>query len=86
MTLVLIRFSRLVPRTQEDPYKLVILGKDPQHCCITRADLFFADGHMSIVTCDEEGIVRFYAYDPRGTSSVLCVFRPAPNSPLLHPY
>ncbi|KAI0777316.1 CPSF A subunit region-domain-containing protein [Trametes elegans] len=50
---------------QEDPYKLVILGKDPRLCCITRADLFFADGHLSIVTCDEEGIVRIYAYDPR---------------------
>ncbi|KAI0634706.1 CPSF A subunit region-domain-containing protein [Trametes polyzona] len=54
---------------QEDPYKLVILGKDPQHCCITRADLFFADGHLSIVTCDEEGIVRLYAYDPHDPES-----------------
>ncbi|KAI0646665.1 CPSF A subunit region-domain-containing protein [Trametes meyenii] len=54
---------------QEDPYKLVILGKDPQLCCITRADLFFADGHLSIVTCDEEGIVRLYAYDPRDPES-----------------
>ncbi|KAH9849008.1 CPSF A subunit region-domain-containing protein [Lenzites betulinus] len=54
---------------QEDPYKLVILGKDPQHCCITRADLFFADGHLSLVTCDEEGIVRLYAYDPHDPES-----------------
>ena len=62
---------------QEDPYKLVILGKDPQHCCVTRADLFFADGHMSIVTCDEEGVVRIYAYDPRGGSiPLLSLLRP----------
>ncbi|OSD02613.1 hypothetical protein PYCCODRAFT_1477600 [Trametes coccinea BRFM310] len=54
---------------QEDPYKLVILGKDPHHCCITKADLFFADGHLSIVTCDEEGIVRMYAYDPHDPES-----------------
>ncbi|KAI0754932.1 CPSF A subunit region-domain-containing protein [Daedaleopsis nitida] len=54
---------------QEDPYKLVILGKDPHHCCITRADLFFADGRLSIVTCDEEGIVRMYAYDPHDPES-----------------
>ncbi len=55
-------------RTQEDPYKLVILGKDPHRCCVTRADLFFADGHVSLVTCDEEGIVRIFVYDPHGTS------------------
>ncbi|KAH9930484.1 CPSF A subunit region-domain-containing protein [Epithele typhae] len=54
---------------QEDPYKLVILGKDPQRGCVARADPFFADGHMSIVTCDEEGIVRIYAYDPRDPES-----------------
>ncbi|TBU39387.1 CPSF A subunit region-domain-containing protein [Dichomitus squalens] len=54
---------------QEDPYKLVILGKDPHHCCVTRADLFFADGHLSIVTCDEEGVVRLYAYDPHDPES-----------------
>ncbi|KAL1941832.1 hypothetical protein VTO73DRAFT_6832 [Trametes versicolor] len=54
---------------QEDPYKLVVLGKDPQLCCITRADLFFADGQLSIVTCDEEGIVRLYAYDPHDPES-----------------
>ncbi|RPD55582.1 hypothetical protein L226DRAFT_490064 [Lentinus tigrinus ALCF2SS1-7] len=54
---------------QEDPYKLVILGKDPQHCCVTRADLFFADGHVSLVTCDEEGVVRIYAYDPHDPES-----------------
>ncbi|KAI0323139.1 hypothetical protein GY45DRAFT_1376578, partial [Cubamyces sp. BRFM 1775] len=50
---------------QEDPYKLAILGKDPHYCCVARADLFFANGHLSIVTCDEEGIVRLHAYDPR---------------------
>ncbi|KAI0699171.1 CPSF A subunit region-domain-containing protein [Cerioporus squamosus] len=38
---------------QEDPYKLVILGKDPHRCCVTRADLFFADGHVSLVTYPE---------------------------------
>lgn len=51
---------------QEDPYKLIVLGKDPYHSCVTRADLFFANGHLSIVTCDEEGIIRVYVYDPHG--------------------
>lgn len=49
----------------------MILGKDPYHSCVTRADLFFANGHLSIVTCDEEGIVRIYAYDPHGVYIVL---------------
>ncbi|PIL30998.1 hypothetical protein GSI_05691 [Ganoderma sinense ZZ0214-1] len=54
---------------QEDPYKLVILGKDPYHSCVVRADLFFANGQLSIVTCDEEGIVRIYAYEPHDPES-----------------
>ncbi|OBZ77259.1 Protein CFT1 [Grifola frondosa] len=54
---------------QEDPYKLVILGKDPYYSCITKADLFFADGRLSIVSCDEDGIMRLYDYDPHDPES-----------------
>jgi cleavage and polyadenylation specificity factor subunit 1 len=50
---------------QEDPYKLVILAKDAQKVCVTAADFFFADEQLSIVTCDEEGAVRMYEYDPQ---------------------
>ncbi|KAI0784088.1 CPSF A subunit region-domain-containing protein [Abortiporus biennis] len=49
---------------QEDPYKLVTLAKDAFSYCITRADLFFADGQVSIAACDEEGVIRLYQYDP----------------------
>ncbi|KAI0259707.1 CPSF A subunit region-domain-containing protein [Gloeopeniophorella convolvens] len=54
---------------QEDPYKLTILAKDPQSVCITAADFFFADQQLSIVTCDEEGVVRVYGYDPHSPDS-----------------
>ena len=49
---------------QEDPYKLAVLAKDPRKVCITAADFFFVDQQLSIVTCDEEGAVRMYEYDP----------------------
>ncbi len=49
----------------------MILGKDPYHSCVTRADLVFANGHLSIVTCDEEGIIRIYAYDPHGVYTLV---------------
>ncbi|KAI0731786.1 CPSF A subunit region-domain-containing protein [Fomitopsis betulina] len=54
---------------QEDPYKLVILGKDPHHVCVTSADLFFADDHISLLTCDEDGVIRLYDYDPHDPES-----------------
>ncbi|KAL6299343.1 CPSF A subunit region-domain-containing protein [Sparassis latifolia] len=54
---------------QEDPYKLVVLGKDPLHACVTNADLFFADGRVSMVTCDEDGVMRIYEYDPHDPES-----------------
>ncbi|KAJ3784599.1 CPSF A subunit region-domain-containing protein [Lentinula aff. detonsa] len=49
---------------QEDPYKLILLAKDPRHLCITTADFFFADNEMAIFTHDEEGILRLYDYNP----------------------
>ena len=32
---------------------------------MTAADFFFADEQLSLVTCDEEGIIRMYEYDPQ---------------------
>ncbi|KAI0264066.1 CPSF A subunit region-domain-containing protein [Russula aff. rugulosa BPL654] len=54
---------------QEDPYKLVVLAKDPHRGCVTASDFFFADEQLSIVTCDEEGAVRLYEYDPESPES-----------------
>ena len=53
-------------RLQEDPYKLSILGKDPNPRALTCADFFFTNGLLSILTCDEEGVVRVFDYDPHG--------------------
>ncbi|KAH7925063.1 hypothetical protein BV22DRAFT_1119797 [Leucogyrophana mollusca] len=62
---------------QEDPYKLVSLAKDIRRAYSTTVDFFFANGELSIVTEDEEGVLRIYAYDPsdpesRGGQHLLC--------------
>jgi hypothetical protein len=54
---------------KEDPYKLVILAKDLNRVCVTSAEFFFAEGEMSIVTSDEEGVIRMYEYNPNGEQS-----------------
>ncbi|KAJ8502824.1 hypothetical protein ONZ45_g11405 [Pleurotus djamor] len=54
---------------QEDPYKLVILGKDIQPLCAAMVDFFFVDEDMMIVTCDEEGVMRAYDFDPNDPES-----------------
>ncbi|KAJ7216585.1 CPSF A subunit region-domain-containing protein [Mycena pura] len=54
---------------QEDPYKLVILARDLTRVCVTSGDFFFADEEMSIVTGDEEGVIRMYEYNPSDTES-----------------
>lgn len=56
--------------SQEDPYKLTVLAKDAQQVCVTSADFFFANQQLSIVTCDEEGILRMYHYNPHGKSNI----------------
>ncbi|KAH0581631.1 hypothetical protein H2248_011332 [Termitomyces sp. 'cryptogamus'] len=54
---------------QEDPYKLSLLGKDINRVCVNNADFFFADGQLSILTGDEEGIIRMYDYNPHDPES-----------------
>jgi hypothetical protein len=68
--------------TQEDPYKLAILAKDPHKVCVTAADFVFADEQLSIVTCDEEGAVRMYEYDPESKSyrSLHSTYLPQPRA------
>jgi len=68
---------------QEDPYKLVVLAKDAHKVCITAADFFFADEQLSIVTCDEEGAVRMYAYDPESKRGGILTLSLSPRHPLL---
>jgi cleavage and polyadenylation specificity factor subunit 1 len=51
---------------QEDPYKLVVLAKDARNQCVTTASFFFTEQTLSLVTSDEEGVLRMYEYDPHG--------------------
>lgn len=67
--------SRYSAFPQEDPYKLVVLGKDPYTRSLTSADFFFADGALSIVTCDEEGIIRMFDYDPQGQYLITSILK-----------
>lgn len=57
---------------QEDPFKLVILGKDPATVCATNANFFFGDGgDLSFVTTDDRGVIRVTQYNPMGKYSSL---------------
>lgn len=54
----------------------MLLAKDVEHHCVTSADFFFTDeGELSIVTGDEEGIMRVYQHNPQGASKVLAFFK-----------
>ncbi|KAK7059173.1 mRNA cleavage and polyadenylation factor subunit [Paramarasmius palmivorus] len=54
---------------QEEPYKLVLLAKDVQHRCITKADFFFTESDLSLIACDEDGIISMYDYSPQDPNS-----------------
>jgi cleavage and polyadenylation specificity factor subunit 1 len=54
---------------QEDPYKLVVLGKDPKQVCVSAADYLFSGDGLSLVSCDEDGVIRLYDYDPSDPES-----------------
>ncbi|KAF9235610.1 CPSF A subunit region-domain-containing protein [Melanogaster broomeanus] len=69
--------SVLLVAFQEDPYKLVILGKDIRRAYATTLDFFFANGELSLALSDEEGVLRMLTYDPgdpdsRGGQNLLC--------------
>ncbi|EJD52944.1 hypothetical protein AURDEDRAFT_81080 [Auricularia subglabra TFB-10046 SS5] len=49
---------------QEDPFKLQLLGKDFQRAALTSAEFFFGFGEMTIVSTDEQNVLRIFRYDP----------------------
>ncbi|KAH7107502.1 CPSF A subunit region-domain-containing protein [Auriculariales sp. MPI-PUGE-AT-0066] len=55
---------------QEDPFKLIPIGKDFQHVSLTTAEFFFAFGDMAIATTDELGVLRLLRYDPTHADSL----------------
>jgi cleavage and polyadenylation specificity factor subunit 1 len=51
--------------SQEDPFKLVVLGRDVQHVCVSNADFFFGrDGQLFFLVSDDEGVLRIYEFNP----------------------
>ncbi|KAI0687702.1 CPSF A subunit region-domain-containing protein [Cytidiella melzeri] len=54
---------------QEDPYKLVVLSKDYNSVAVTRADMLLAEGRLSIISSDEDGVIRLNEYDPHDPES-----------------
>lgn len=49
---------------QEDPYKLVPLGRELRGSSVATVDFLVADGKMLIVSMDMHGVMRTYEYDP----------------------
>ncbi|CAE6490781.1 unnamed protein product, partial [Rhizoctonia solani] len=63
---------------QEEPFKLVPLGKDRQQLSVTHANFFFgSQGHLAFAVSDDLGVLRLYDYnphhsDPNNVSQLIC--------------
>ncbi|KEP51741.1 cleavage and polyadenylation specificity factor protein [Rhizoctonia solani 123E] len=55
---------------QEEPFKLVPLGKDRQQLSVTHANFFFGpQGQLSFAASDDLGVLRMYEYNPHHPDS-----------------
>ncbi|CEL62153.1 Protein CFT1 OS=Cryptococcus neoformans var, neoformans serotype D (strain B-3501A) GN=CFT1 PE=3 SV=1 [Rhizoctonia solani AG-1 IB] len=55
---------------QEEPFKLVPLGKDRQQLSVTHANFFFgSQGQLSFAVSDDLGVLRLYDYSPHHPDS-----------------
>ncbi|GAA5885680.1 hypothetical protein JCM16303_003111 [Sporobolomyces ruberrimus] len=54
---------------QEDPYKLVFLGRDYRPSRISNANFLVNEGRVSFVTGDDKGVLRMFEYDPSNIAS-----------------
>lgn len=54
----------LVLAVQEDPYKLVFLGRDYRLGCTASANFLVNDGRVAFVVGDIYGVLRVFEYDP----------------------
>jgi len=54
---------------QEDPYKLLLISKDLKGIPTASVDFFFTNEELSVVTADDEGILRLYEYNPQDPDS-----------------
>lgn len=49
---------------QEDPYKLVLLGRDYRPARVTTTNFLINDGKVSFIVGDVVGVLRLFEYDP----------------------
>lgn len=54
---------------QEDPYKLVLLGRDYRPGRTSSATFLVNDGRVAFVACDLDGVLRVFEYDPANIAS-----------------
>ncbi|GAA5823369.1 hypothetical protein JCM11251_007584 [Rhodosporidiobolus azoricus] len=54
---------------QEDPYKLVLLGRDYRPTCVASANFLINDGKVAFVAGDDRGVLRLFEYDPANIAS-----------------
>jgi cleavage and polyadenylation specificity factor subunit 1 len=71
ITPFLFAFVTVLKTMQEDPFKLVVLGKHAQHTSITNIDFFFRDGQIAVVAGDDEGVIRLFEYDPTSMQELI---------------
>lgn len=50
-----------------------MLAKDIHRVGVLNADFFFSEEDMSIVTSDDDGVIRIYEYNPNGQFKLLYV-------------
>lgn len=58
----------LTLHAQEDPYKLVLLGRDYRPARTSTANFLINDGKVSFIAGDVDGVLRLFEYDPTSTS------------------
>jgi cleavage and polyadenylation specificity factor subunit 1 len=55
---------------QEDPYKLVSLGREFHGTPVVTVDFLVLENRSVFVSTDIDGIIRFFEYDPLRKSSI----------------
>lgn len=50
--------------SQEDPYKVVSLGKTVRGHPAVTANFLVLEGKGALIATDNEGVIRIYEYDP----------------------
>ncbi|GAA5945459.1 hypothetical protein JCM10213_005995, partial [Rhodosporidiobolus nylandii] len=54
---------------QEDPYKLVLLGRDFRPTYVSNANFLVNEGKVAFVAGDDKGVLRLFEYDPTNIAS-----------------